>query len=135
MSSISPEKSKKILIIDDQPFMIKLIQYNLKKRGYDTIPYTDGLKALKKIEQINPDLVILDIRMPKITGTELCKKFRQKESMKGIPIIILSGQLETDVEKISIESGATDFMAKPFSPVELILKVEKYLGNQRESNE
>ena len=72
-------------------------------------------------------MVILDIRMPKITGTELCKKFREKEMMKDIPIIILSGQLHDDTEKSALESGATDFMTKPFSPVELALKVDKYL--------
>jgi two-component system alkaline phosphatase synthesis response regulator PhoP len=119
---------KKVLIIDDQPFMIKLIQYNLKKRGYETITETDGLKALENIDNINPDLVILDIRMPRITGTELCRKFREKNNMKDIPIIILTGQLEGDAEKISRESGATDFMTKPFSPAVLASKMNQYLG-------
>ncbi len=127
-----PENShippKKILIIDDQPFIIKLIQYNLKKRGYKTITETDGLKALENIDKTSPDLVIMDIRMPKITGTELCIKFREKDNMKDIPIIILTGQLEEDTEEISRESGATDFMTKPFSPLELIKKIEQYLG-------
>lgn len=129
MSDTPSSTPKKILIIDDQPFMIKLIQYNLKKRGYETIPETDGLKALSKIEEIAPDMVILDIRMPKITGIELCKKFREKDIMKQIPIIILTGQLHEDTEKDALESGATDFMTKPFSPVELALKVDKYLDN------
>ena len=86
--------AKRILIIDDQPFMIKLIQYNLKKQGYETITETDGLKALDKIEEIAPDLVFLDVRMPNITGTALCAQFRQKEIMKDIPIVILTGQLQ-----------------------------------------
>jgi two-component system alkaline phosphatase synthesis response regulator PhoP len=118
---------KKILIIDDQPFMIKLIEYNLKKHGYNTVTEVDGLKALEEIDEILPDLVLLDIRMPKITGTELCRRFRQKESMKDVPIIILTGQVEVDTEIHSRESGATDFMTKPFSPVELSLKVKEYI--------
>jgi len=129
MPENSPDKPKKILIIDDQPFMIKLIQYNLKKKGYDTIPEIDGLKALQNIEEIAPDMVILDIRMPKITGTELCKKFREKEITKDIPIIILTGQLQEDAERLALESGATDFMTKPFSPIELNLKIDQYLGD------
>ena len=128
MSEDFTNSAKKILIIDDQPFMVKLIQYNLKKQGYDTVIEMDGLRALENIDTISPSLVILDIRMPKITGTELCKKFRQIESMKDIPIIILTGQVASDTEMRSIESGATDFMAKPFSPVELALKVKQYIG-------
>ena len=128
MSEDFTNSAKKILIIDDQPFMVKLIQYNLKKQGYDTVIEMDGLRALENIDTISPSLVILDIRMPKITGTELCKKFRQIESMKDIPIIILTGQVASDTETRSIESGATDFMAKPFSPVELALKVKQYIG-------
>jgi len=127
MPTVSKPPRKKILIIDDQPFMIKLIQYNLKKHGYDTITETDGLKALEEIDIILPDLVLLDIRMPKITGTELCKRFREKERMKDIPIIILTGQVDSDTELQSRESGATDFMTKPFSPVELAIKVKQYI--------
>ena len=128
MSEDLSNTPKKILIIDDQPFMVKLIQYNLKKQGYDTVTEMDGLRALENIDVILPDLVILDIRMPKITGTELCKRFRERESMKDIPIIILTGQVESGTEVESRESGATDFMAKPFSPVELALKVKQYIG-------
>ncbi len=127
-----PEKisntPKKVLIIDDQPFMVKLIQHNLKKLGYDTVIEMDGLRAFENIDFISPDLVILDIRMPKISGTELCKRFREKDSMKLVPIIILTGQVDSDTEIQSRESGATDFMAKPFSPVEFALKVKKYIG-------
>lgn len=118
----------RILIIDDQPFMIKLIQYNLQKNGYKTITETNGLNALKMIDQIAPDLIFLDIRMPNITGTELCYQFRQKEITKDIPIIILTGQLEENSEKLSIDAGATAFMTKPFSPVALISKVKELLS-------
>ena len=121
-------KRKRILIIDDQPFMIKLIQYNLRKNGYKTITETNGLKALEKIDQIAPDLVFLDIRMPKITGTELCAEFRQKKIMQNIPIIILTGQLQNDIENAARAAGATDFMAKPFSPKALISKVAELLA-------
>ena len=121
-------KKGRILIIDDQPFMIKLIQYNLKKEGYITITETDGLKAYNEIEKINPDLIILDIRMPKISGTELCRKFRAKDSLKETPILFLTGQIAEKDSPALQNSGATDFMTKPFSPAELIAKVNHYTG-------
>jgi len=119
---------KRILIIDDQPFMIKLIQYNLKKNGYNTFTETNGLNALKKINEIAPDLVLLDIRMPQISGTELCAKFRKEKIMLDIPIIILTGHLQKNVEAMAKAAGATDFMTKPFSPNELRAKIQELLA-------
>jgi DNA-binding response OmpR family regulator len=108
--------------------MIKLLRYNLKKNGYDTVTETDGLKALERVADIAPDLIILDVRMPRISGTELCGKFREMESLKNVPIIILTGQMHDDIETKTRDAGATDFMTKPFSPTELLAKVRKYLG-------
>lgn len=118
---------KRIFIIDDQPFMIKLIQYNMRKNGYETITETNAIKALENIQKIAPDLVILDIRMPNITGTELCYEFRQIDIIKDVPIIILTGELEQNNEKEAITAGATAFMTKPFSPIALALKVKELI--------
>lgn len=120
--------AKRILIIDDQPFMIKLIQYNLDKNGYETYTETNGLNALSNIDEISPDLVLLDIRMPHISGTELCAQFRKKPIMMDVPIIILTGQLQEDVEEKAKAAGATDFMTKPFSPSELVTKIKELLA-------
>ena len=118
---------KRILIVDDQPFMIRLIQFNLKRQGYETVTETDGLKALENIEKIRPDMIILDIRMPKISGTDLCRKFREQDITKDTPILILTGQLNTNEDSKAEEFGATDFMTKPFSPSELANIVNKYI--------
>jgi CheY-like chemotaxis protein len=120
--------SRKVLVIDDQPFMLKLISYNLRKTGYDVITETDGLKALERMEEIAPDLVVLDIRMPKISGTELCVRLRDDVRFAEIPVIILTSQLREDAEEAAMAAGATDFMTKPFSPTELLGKVERYLN-------
>lgn len=120
--------SKKILIIDDQPFMIKLLRYNLKKNGYDTVTETDGIKALERVLDISPDLIILDVRMPKITGTELCERFREMKALQDVPIIILTSQMHDDIEAKTKAAGATDFMTKPFSPTELLSTVKKLLA-------
>jgi len=119
---------KRIFIIDDQPFMIKLIQYNMRKNGYETITETNAIKALENIEKIAPDLVILDIRMPNITGTELCYEFKKIKIIKDIPIIILTGELEQNNEQEAITAGATAFMTKPFSPIALALKVKELIN-------
>jgi len=120
--------SRKVLVIDDQPFMLKLISYNLRKTGYDVITETDGLKALERMEEIAPDLVVLDIRMPKISGTELCVRLREDVRFAEIPVIILTSQLREDAEEAAMAAGATDFMTKPFSPTELLGKVDCYLN-------
>ena len=119
--------SRRVLVIDDQPFMLKLIRYNLEKHGYDVVTETDGLAALERIDEIAPDLAILDIRMPKITGTELCSKFREHKTHGDIPILILTSQLRENSEEEAKAAGATDFMTKPFSPAELLAAVRKHL--------
>ena len=121
--------AKKILVIDDQPFMIKLIEYNLRKHGYETVTETDGLKALRNIDDIAPDLVFLDIRMPSITGTELCSRLRKRDIMREVPIIILTGQMQKDIEEKARAAGASAFMTKPFSPSALKAKVKELLGD------
>ncbi len=119
--------SRRVLVIDDQPFMLKLIRYNLNKCGCDVVTETDGLAALDRIEEIAPDLVILDIRMPAITGTELCAKFRANKTHGNVPILILTSQLRENSEEEAKAAGATDFMTKPFSPAELLAAVQKHL--------
>ncbi|MBN1863959.1 MAG: response regulator [Victivallales bacterium] len=124
--------AKRVLVIDDQPFMIKLIEYNLKKEGYETVTETDGLRALDRIEDIAPDLVFLDIRMPSITGTELCSMLRQKDIMRDVPIIILTGQFQKNIEEDVRAAGANAFMTKPFSPFALRAEVRMMLGDKEE---
>ena len=119
--------SRRVLVIDDQPFMLKLIRYNLDKHGYDVVTETDGLAALERIEEIAPDLVVLDIRMPTITGTELCARFRADKAHGDVPILILTSQLRENSEEEAKAAGATDFMTKPFSPADLLAAVRKHL--------
>ena len=120
--------SHKILIIDDQPFVLKLIEYNLKKNGYNTVTETNGLNAFDQIEKIKPDLIILDVRMPHISGNDLCLCFRNRVQTATTPIIMLTGHLDDDSEALAISSGANAFMTKPFSPYELINTIKGLLS-------
>jgi two-component system alkaline phosphatase synthesis response regulator PhoP len=123
---------KKILIIDDQPFVLKLIEYNLKKNGYETVTETNGLNAFDQIDSIRPDLIILDVRMPHISGNDLCRCFRNRSLTAKIPIIMLTGHLDDNSEQKAIDAGANSFMTKPFSPFELINTIKKFLDNNEQ---
>jgi len=120
--------SKRILIIDDQPFVLKLIEYNLKKNGYEVFTETNGLNAFEEIETIAPDLIFLDIRMPHISGNDLCRCFRNRKITEKVPIVMLTGYIDDSSESMAKEAGADAFMTKPFSPSELIEVVEQLLS-------
>jgi two-component system alkaline phosphatase synthesis response regulator PhoP len=126
--------SKRILIIDDQPFILRLIEYNLKKRGYTVFTETNGLNAFENIENIAPDLIFLDVRMPHISGNDLCRCFRNRSVTEKIPIVMLTGYIDETSERTAEEAGANAFMTKPFSPAELLETVESLLS-QREAKE
>jgi DNA-binding response OmpR family regulator len=115
-----------ILVADDDLIILKTIELRLKKDGYNVIISQDGKEALEKIEEASPDLIITDIQMPFLTGLELLEAVKKRYGKK-IPVIILSamGQ-ESEVLK-AFQSGADDYITKPFSPNELAMKVKKYI--------
>ena len=110
--------SKKILVVDDEKHIVKIITFNLKRRGYKTIEACNGLDALDKFNNDDIDLIILDVMMPKMTGFELCQKLRLDEVK--IPIIMLTAKgQEFDIDK-GLKYGADDYLTKPFSPRKLM---------------
>ena len=122
--------SKRILIVDDQPFVLRLIEYNLKKNGYTVFTETNGLSAFENIEDIAPDLILLDVRMPHISGNDLCRCFRNRPITEKIPIVMLTGYIDDTSEKMAKDAGANAFMTKPFSPIELLKTVESLLNQE-----
>lgn len=118
---------KNILIIDDEPDLVELITYNLKKEGYIASCAVDGEDALQKIKKEQFDLIILDLMLPGIQGMELCRLLRTNPKTEQIPIIMLTAKGE-EIDKIQgLETGADDYMTKPFSPKELIARVNAVL--------
>jgi len=123
---------KKILIVDDEPDLAELVSYNLKKEGFEVSSASDGEEALKKIRKGNFNLVILDLMLPDIQGMELCRILRNDPKTKHLPIIMLTAKGE-DVDKIlGLEMGADDYIAKPFSPRELVARVKAVLRRSGE---
>jgi two-component system, OmpR family, alkaline phosphatase synthesis response regulator PhoP len=116
-------KGKKILIADDEPDILEVIQYNLVKEGYEVMTAKDGDDALTKAKSFHPHLIILDIMMPKKTGVEVCEILRSKPAFKDTLIIFLTA-LNDEVSHIrGLETGADDYVHKPISPKVLISRV------------
>jgi two-component system alkaline phosphatase synthesis response regulator PhoP len=108
--------AKKILVVDDEPNLVKLLQARLEKNGYSVIVAYDGQEALDKTYQEDPDLIILDIMLPVIDGYHVCKTLRSDEKYKAIPIIMLTGRTLAQDIKMGMDLGAVSYVQKPFKP-------------------
>lgn len=117
------QKGKKILIADDEPDILEIIQYNLVKEGYEVITVKDGDEALAKAKIHKPDLIILDIMMPKKNGVEVCEILRMQPAFKDTLIIFLTALSDESSHIRGLETGADDYVSKPISPKVLISRV------------
>ena len=117
----------KILIIEDDRIVWKLIEYRLKKDKHFLIWANDGLKAMEILETIKPDLIISDIMVPYMDGMQILRKIKAMDELKDIPVIMLSSKAQEEDIVLGLELGAQDYIVKPFSPSELILRVNKAL--------
>ncbi len=117
----------RILVIEDDDHIWKIIQYKLKSENHEPIWANDGLKAMKILEEIRPDLIISDIMIPYMDGLQILEEIKMKDELKDIPVIMLTSKAqEKDVVK-GLQLGAQDYMTKPFSPAELLLRVNNAL--------
>jgi len=126
---------RKILVIDDEPDIVELVSYNLKKEGFDVASAADGEEALSMIRRGNFDFLILDLMLPGIQGMELCRILRNDPKTAHIPIIMLTAKGEEVDRILGLETGADDYMTKPFSPRELIARVKAVLRRLSEKAE
>ncbi len=120
-----------IIIVEDDPALVELVKYNLEKEGYVTIVATDGEAALTLVEEEEPVLMVLDWMLPKLSGIEVCRRLRQRPSTSKLPIIMLTARGEEDDRIRGLESGADDYIVKPFSPSELTARVRAVLRRSR----
>ena len=118
---------KKILIIDDEPDALELINFNLTAAGYLVATAEDGEEALKKARNLTFDLILLDVMLPQVDGFEVCKMLRRDEKTRDIPIIMLTAKAAEVDRVVGLELGADDYVTKPFSPRELILRIKALL--------
>ncbi|MEO6330798.1 MAG: response regulator [Ginsengibacter sp.] len=115
-----------ILVAEDDMIMLKTIEFRLKKDGHTVITSQDGREALRKIEEVSPELIITDIMMPFASGLEIVEAVKKREGKK-IPVIVLSSMGQENVVLEAFQLGADDFITKPFSPNELSVRVKRYV--------
>lgn len=125
----------KVLVVDDEPDAVELISFNLKGAGFDVVSAADGAQALKTARLHHPDLILLDVMLPEVDGLEVCKLLRRDPATSGIPIIMLTARAAEVDRIVGLELGADDYVTKPFSPRELVLRVKKVIKRRTEPQE
>jgi len=119
--------SETLLIVDDEPDVVELLAYNLQRAGYKTATARDGVTALQKARDLVPALIVLDLMLPQMDGTEVCKRLRADPKTASIPVLMLTAKAEEVDRIVGLELGADDYVTKPFSPRELALRIKSIL--------
>jgi DNA-binding response OmpR family regulator len=117
----------KVLVVDDEPDAVELIQFNLKAAGFQVLAAADGKEALARARRELPDVILLDLMLPEVDGLEVCKILRRDPATAGIPILMLTARAAEIDRVLGLELGADDYVTKPFSPRELVLRVKGLL--------
>jgi two-component system phosphate regulon response regulator PhoB len=118
---------ERVLIVDDDPDIVRLVSYNLSHAGFEVQTATTGRAALEQIQKQPPDLVVLDVMLPDVDGLEVCRTLRQLAPFRRIPILMLTARGEEIDRVVGFELGADDYVSKPFSPRELVLRIKSIL--------
>lgn len=118
---------KRILVIEDEEHINELIKFNLENNGYEVISAFDGLQGLELAVKENPDLLLLDVMLPKMDGVEVCNKLKNRDDTEDIPIIMLTAKAHETDKVLGLEIGADDYMTKPFSTRELLARIKVIL--------
>jgi len=124
----------RILVVDDEVYIVHILDFSLGMEGYEVVTALDGEQALEKVAEQKPDLIVLDIMMPKLDGYETFKALKSREEWRDIPVILLSAKGRNVDQKTGFEVGADDYITKPFSPRKLVERINAILG-QPNSND
>lgn len=126
---------KRILIIEDDKDIVELVRYNLEKDGFQVTSMSDGLTGLGQLKKSAPDLLILDLMLPNLSGLEICREVRRDQNLSRLPILMLTARGEEADRVVGLEVGADDYVTKPFSPRELVARVKALLRRTEPSEE
>jgi len=118
----------KTLVVDDEIYIVHILDFSLGMEGYEVITALDGEQALEKVKAEKPDLIVLDIMMPKLDGYEVCKNIKSSAETQHIPVILLSAKGRNVDQKLGFDVGADDYITKPFSPRKLVERINQLLG-------
>ena len=118
----------KILVVDDEVYILHILDFSLGAEGFDVITATDGEEALAKAQREKPDLIVMDVMMPRLDGYETCRRLKNDPGTKDIPVLLLTARGREEDRQRGVEFGADDYITKPFSPNKLISRVSDILG-------
>ena len=119
---------KKVLVVDDDDRVREMIEFRLTLFGYEVVQATNGQEGLVAVRREQPDLILLDVMMQELDGFQVCRRLKQDEATKGIPVVMLTAKAEAKDVTRAFESGADDYVVKPYDPAVLQAKVKKNLG-------
>ena len=125
----------KILIAEDERDIRDLITFTLQFAGHNVVSVANGAEAVEKVPSVQPDLIIMDVRMPRMTGYEACRVLKAQDSTKHIPIVFVSAKGQEQEVQLGLEAGALDYILKPFVPDQLALRVKEILARARAETE
>lgn len=120
---------RKILIAEDERDILDLIIFTLQFGGYDVVPTSNGADALEMVHKEHPDLILLDVRMPRMSGYEVCERIKAEDDTRKIPVVFLSAKGQEAEVTAGYEMGAVDYILKPFAPDELLERLDNILSN------
>jgi len=126
---------KRVLLIEDDRDIVELVRYNLEREGFQVAAATDGASGLAQIRKTPPDILLLDLMLPKLSGLDICKEIRRDTSLNRLPILMLTARGEEADRVVGLEMGADDYVTKPFSPRELGARVKALLRRTEPANE
>jgi DNA-binding response OmpR family regulator len=118
---------KKVLVIDDEPFILMMVEDKLQRAGFEVVTLNESINAVNVVEKERPDLIILDWMMPEVSGIELCRKLKSEPDLTSIPIFMLTAKGQEEDEKLGFKCGVTRYITKPFSPKALLEMVQEEL--------
>ncbi len=125
----------KILIAEDERDIRDLITFTLRFAGHEVVATSNGEEAYLKTQEVKPDLILMDVRMPRMTGYEACKKLKEIEELRRIPVIFLSAKGQESEVQAGLEAGAVEYILKPFAPDHLTARVNALLDRNKQSGE
>ena len=117
-----------VLIADDDPDILALVTFKVKQAGYHLVTATDGAEALAAARETTPDLVVLDVSMPRMSGLEVCRELRKEAATAKVPVLLLTARAQDADVEAGFDVGANDYVVKPFSPRELVARITAILG-------
>jgi two-component system alkaline phosphatase synthesis response regulator PhoP len=124
----------RILVVDDEIYIVHILDFSLGMEGYEVVTALDGEEALRKVKEAKPDLIVLDIMMPKMDGYETCRALKSDDSTRDIPVILLSAKGRNVDMQQGYDVGADDYITKPFSPRKLVDRINAMLGQSDEAS-